>query len=278
MVERVCLQCGIGFHAHPADIRKGGGKYCSRACYLKATNKPRISRICEHCGREFSAKHSEVKRGGGRFCSSKCAYAAMTGENSARWSGRTALRCLECGDEILVTPSDSDAKWCSMACRAAWMQQHMKGENNPNWKGGSVKKICAVCGKKFEVYPCLADERKCCSLECAGILKKRTGSVAGVNCAHWKGGKSFEPYSPAFRSSLKEAIRKRDGYTCQLCGRTQEKNGSLLAIHHIDYDKRNCSSTNLLSLCRSCHSKTNYNREGWTAFFTARMDLLAVAD
>ena len=37
-VERTCLWCGTTFHTHQSEIRKGGGKYCSRSCAMKYRN------------------------------------------------------------------------------------------------------------------------------------------------------------------------------------------------------------------------------------------------
>ena len=87
---------------------------------------------------------------------------------------------------------------------------------------------------------------------------------------NWQGGLSYEPYSPTFRESLKEEIRKRDGYLCQECFRTQDENGEKLSVHHIDYDKKNCARENLISLCGKCHLKTNYGRKEWTAYFAQK--------
>jgi hypothetical protein len=36
-----------------------------------------------------------------------------------------------------------------------------------------------------------------------------------------------------------------------------------LPIHHIDYNKKNNKSDNLISLCFQDHSRTNYNRPYW---------------
>ena len=41
-----------------------------------------------------------------------------------------------------------------------------------------------------------------------------------------------------------------------------------LAIHHIDYDKTNNIPLNLVTLCNSCHTKTNYNRVPWVKLFS----------
>jgi hypothetical protein len=74
----------------------------------------------------------------------------------------------------------------------------------------------------------------------------------------WKGGISFKPYCYKFNKELKEKIRNRDSYTCQLCG--IKENGKKLLIHHIHYDKPNCKP-DLITLCRKCNSIVNFNRE-----------------
>ena len=70
-------------------------------------------------------------------------------------------------------------------------------------------------------------------------------------------------YGVEFDSSLKEQVRFRDNYKCQICGCSQLENGKQLDVHHIDYDKKNCKISNLISLCVSCHRKTNARREYW---------------
>jgi len=94
---------------------------------------------------------------------------------------------------------------------------------------------------------------------------------------NWQGGKSFQPYSSKFNKKLKEKIKERDHYICQLCGKTESeaiiidtlKRG--LTIHHIDYDKKNCKEINLITLCRKCNSIVNFNRHYWTIFFKKKL-------
>jgi hypothetical protein len=91
--------------------------------------------------------------------------------------------------------------------------------------------------------------------------------VSGENNCRWLGGVSFEPYSLEFNETLKEHIRKRDNRTCQLCGIPERECFIKLPIHHIDYNKKHSNQDNLISLCKSCHAKTNNNREYWTIKF-----------
>ncbi len=108
----------------------------------------------------------------------------------------------------------------------------------------------------------------------------RTGKCTGKDNASWLGGKSFEPYGIEFNNQLKESIRKRDNYRCQECFkhqdelRTKSNRKYKLNIYHIDYDKKNNHSENLISLCRSCHTQTNFKREDWINYFEKEKGLL----
>ena len=102
---------------------------------------------------------------------------------------------------------------------------------------------------------------------------KRCPQLSGKNNSSWKGGISFEPYGREFNNRLKEQIRKRDNYRCQECFRHQDelydKNGKKykLMVHHIDYNKKNNDENNLISLCRGCHSQTNFGRDDWINYY-----------
>ena len=93
----------------------------------------------------------------------------------------------------------------------------------------------------------------------------------GPLCPSWKGGSSFEPYGLDFNKQFKNKIRQRDNYSCQVCNLFEEDAKKLynkrLIVHHIDYNKLNSFPQNCISLCVSCHTKTNTNRESWKIFF-----------
>jgi len=84
---------------------------------------------------------------------------------------------------------------------------------------------------------------------------------------NWRGGLSLQIYPIGWTKRLRELIRERDNYECQLCNKSEKKNGRKLSVHHIDYDKENLDPNNLISLCTVCHSKTNFNREFWETIF-----------
>lgn len=114
------------------------------------------------------------------------------------------------------------------------------------------------------------ETRKRISLSKKGTKPWNTGKkrpeMTGENSPNWNGGSSFFPYSLDWTCTLRVSVRERDKYTCQICS---EKQGDIaFHVHHIDYDKKNCNPNNLITLCHSCHSKTNSNREYWMRRFT----------
>ena len=93
---------------------------------------------------------------------------------------------------------------------------------------------------------------------------------------NWIDGRSFEPYTKEFTEDLKEIIRKRDNYECQNCGMTEEEHlivtGKSLTVHHIDYNKKNCSKENLITTCNSCNIRANYNRNYWKEIYNSKLE------
>ena len=92
-----------------------------------------------------------------------------------------------------------------------------------------------------------------------------------TNHSNWQGGISFETY-PLEYKQIRESIRKRDNYTCQLCSKKQKQNNNERdSIHHIDYNKMNNKPKNLISLCRSCNAEVNSNKEAWIRIFQRKI-------
>lgn len=183
--------------------------------------------------------------------------------------------CLQCKKEFKARKSNR--KYCSKSCYGK--TRRIK----------DIELICCICKESYKVPNHDKGSRKYCSRKCqhigirgqTGIWKGkkfskkhienmsrvRIGKWAGDRHYNWQGGKSFEPYPVTWTNTLKEAIRQRDNYKCQICGCPQEECTSKLPVHHIDYDKENLDPKNLITLCRSCHSKTNYNRPYWIDYF-----------
>ena len=134
------------------------------------------------------------------------------------------------------------------------------GSKHPLW-GKKVSDETKAKISKTETGKKMSEESK----------RKMSLSRKGDLNSNWRGGKSYEKYTEIWCDSFKNTIRERDNLICQECGIHQDELSNNLYkhldVHHIDYDKHNCNPDNLISLCRQCHIKTNYNRESWISYF-----------
>lgn len=154
----------------------------------------------------------------------------------------------------------------------------IKGQYNYNWIGKKHSEKSKI--KMSETKERLFREGKLIGFKKGqkspcGFLGKRHSEetkdkMRGKNNPNWKGGISFMPYPIDWIKSLRESIRQRDNYACKICRIKQiDLIGfhKKLDVHHIDYDKKNLDPKNLISLCRKCHNKTNFNRNWWINYF-----------
>lgn len=141
--------------------------------------------------------------------------------------------CKICGSEFYTKPfwlKRGYGKYCSPKCQ-------YEGR-----KGGSVV-LCFTCGK--EVYRSRKELRVSkskkyfCSKSCQ--TRWRNSEFTGEKHANWKTG------AHAYRSVLK---RHR---IPQICGLCNIKDVRVLAVHHLDSNRRNNELSNLIWLCHNCH-------------------------
>lgn len=211
-------------------------KYCSRECYNKILKDMLISRNKSNIGKswdEIMGKSSVNER---KFKQSE--------------------------KMIRNNPSSSPdvAKKISETLKQIRKENPLIGEKNPFYgkkHSDEFKKIASLTKKGKRSY----NEEQ--------LKKQNQKTLKGGEHPNWKGGTSNQPYPFGFNKILKEDIKKRDDFMCGICGKETQK----LAIHHINYDKNNINFDNLISLCYSCHSKTNYNRECWIEFFNKKINI-----
>jgi 5-methylcytosine-specific restriction endonuclease McrA len=150
----------------------------------------------------------------------------------------------------------------------------MQGKGNSNYKDGRTleKRYCIDCGKELSYASYYKKSKRCQSCGMKFRLKNPK------NHPNWQDGKSFENYPQKWTEELREQIRKRDDYTCQNCGITEEEHlivvGRMLDVHHIDYNKQNCNKDNLITLCNNCNLRANYNRDYWKNYYEQKMEVL----
>lgn len=140
-----------------------------------------------------------------------------------------------------------------------------KGQKNNKYIDNRTKKIyyCIDCDRKIHYQTWRYGNKRC--QKCAKQGKLHPQYIERLN----------REYNLEFNNNLKEQIRKRDNYTCQICGMTEEEHliviGEVLNVHHIDYDKENCDKNNLKALCRQCNARVNFNRNYWKDYFKCNM-------
>jgi len=191
-------------------------------------------------------------------------------KKTERWyKGNSTLEyvegCEECNESFLAyVRKDVDKRFCSVSCKNKKIKYDRNGERNPMY------------GKKHteESKHQISNNRKgkCCGDENPSkrddVKKKLCGEKNPMYGIHrygnenpnWKGGVSFEPYCINWVKSFKDEIKERDDYSCKnpYCN---SKNLYDLTVHHIDYNKKNCDTDNLITLCRSCNSRANSKRK-----------------
>ena len=88
---------------------------------------------------------------------------------------------------------------------------------------------------------------------------------------HWayRDGRSSYPY-PTTWKAIRQAIRRRDGGLCQHPDCYRPENGRHHDCHHIDRDKKDNRSENLILLCFKHHAETKKgNVDYWIEYYQA---------
>lgn len=247
--------------------------------------KHRVTVLCMQCGEHL--KKYPSKTHDKNFCNHACKgewrrqnlsgkrFGLLTvvrmGERD-RWN-HIQWECLcDCGGKKTTrTANLLNGSVASCGCL-----NHKTGKANPRWKGGKIDIKCAnpSCRKMKCIWPSQDGiyEKRFCGAKCYGEYISSSGVRSGEKNPLWQGGASLGIYPATWNFRLREAIRDRDGRTCQICGMAE--NGKKLAVHHIDYDKKNIAPRNLISLCHLCHCKTNSKRDYWQAFFEEQREVL----
>ena len=266
-----CIKCNT------LEFRHEGHGLCYK-CYNKSKNKgipplKRENRNCSFCGNNISRPPSLMKKKN-VFCNRNCLInwkkENSNGENNTFYGKH----------HTDLTKKILSDKWTTTKKEKIFSKR--RGLNHPFYGKklsekhiGNIKK--AHKGMNPWLYMSCPNEAK---QKISKTLKEKyikkeinTGFKKGHKLTQkekhplWKGGISFEPYGIEFNKQLKEAIRRRDNLTCQECGFTEEQLKYKLRVHHIDYNKKNNNPNNLISLCKSCHTQTNFKRENWTEYF-----------
>ena len=203
-------------------------------------------------------------------------------------------KCIECGESYL-TPKTRQSDFCDRSCalKRRKFSEETKQKMVRAWKKrGPVsketrQKMSAVrkgllIGERNGMYKKIhSDEMK------RKMSRRMKGNKYRLGISHseevkrhlsiinrgelngnWQGGISCEPYCYEWSfKDFKDMIKERDGNKCM--NPDCLGNSCMLVIHHIDYNKKNCDPENLITLCNSCNSRANGNREWHESWYKA---------
>jgi len=202
MVKKRCSYCGKKFQTYKSTIKKGGGKYCSRSCYLKSlkTKKPHNfqnnNHVCLWCGRKFHVPLNRERDGRGKYCSKKCLKLAKD-------STITRI-CKGCGKKFSF-PKWQDKTCCSLSCNAKWKKIKNKEKNY-------VQKKCLQCGKKMDVLKTRVNDShgKFCSKKCYTEWEKHLFGDCPAELERIRGLSVYRTW--------RKIVLVKDKHKCQDCG------------------------------------------------------------
>lgn len=202
-------------------------------------------------------------------------------------------KCLDCGKEVY-----RNSKRCRL-CADKKHSKRMIGKNNPAFKGGLP--YCIDCGKKLtsrKYKRCkkhnkvgklsvwygrkhTENTKQKIRLAVSGKNNKLFGkkrpehskNMTGKGNPNYIDGRSYIDYPSEWTKSVREFIIQRDKGKClgDNCTITREEHLILydrdIEVHHIDYNRKNCKENNLITLCKQCNIRANYNRQYWIIYF-----------
>ena len=209
--------------------------------YLITRNK-----TCKYCGKNFEVVGSSKKHN--MYCSKECIA------NSRR--NFEIQLCKICNKPIEILNNKSYKRTYCQQCNID--RRKIKTR---------IKTNCAYCNAEINAIKSryISQKNLYCNMKCMALHYAQI--YTGKNSPTWKGGK--RKYHGNWIQA-REAVRERDNFQCQLCGKTELEIGKSVDVHHIKnyrlYKNKTCANKphNLISLCYKCHSfihsKKNTNK------------------
>lgn len=179
-----------------------------------------MEKICITCRKSFETYQKRQI-----FCSISC------GQKS-RYS-KSTVNCKYCQTTFETCHGRCARIFCSTQCFHAWNT------------GNKVCLTCENCGLEYFKVPSAAKHRRSCSKKCKYEMSARENSIRFMGVERIP----IENRSPI--KVYREIHLSKFGKLCYIC-KTQSK---LIEVHHIDNDRNNNDSKNLISLCRSSHKR-----------------------
>jgi len=284
--EYACTWCDDTFERHPSAMTNGDNQFCSSDCMGSwiEHEQPREETPhwdggedtfrCTWCDDTFERYSNSNTDSENNFCSTECFgdwLSSRDMEDHPQWSGGDPeVNCHRCGKTVTRRRSVLEERkriFCSTVCQAKWRSENWTAEQVPMYQ--SVEISCETCAGTVERSPSRLErnENHFCSSRC--YSQWLSDHNVGEDHPNWRGGHQ-KYYGPTWHEQRRKAL-ERDGYECQDCGLTREKQreayGKDLEIHHVtpirtfnDTAKAN-QLDNLITLCTDCHIEREHSAE-----------------
>jgi endogenous inhibitor of DNA gyrase (YacG/DUF329 family) len=158
-------------------------------------------------------------------------------KNSTQFKNYLTKNCFICNK--LFTTINPLKKYCSITCKR--INDYKLTKNGTRIKHQGNKINCLYCKKEIEQNS--SGSKKFCSKHC----RRRA--------IYFRLGRKYKD-DLKFNGNRETAL-KRDNWKCTTCNISNEthlkKFNCYLHVHHIDFNKKNSSLDNLITLCDKCH-------------------------
>ncbi len=230
--ELIPCACGCG-QLIPQWVKYGKGRPVQVRFVHGHNGKTHTNTTCDYCGKLYQIPPYLLKRNKHNFCSQDC--------NRASRRKQELVTCTNCGNSFSL-PLNRILKathfFCNRECKHAYQ---------------STIRDCAACGKQIKVPLSRAkQERVYCDFKCQhiGLALFNRGQTNG----NWTG--TTRQYRGTNWRPMRRKTLDRDNHMCRLCGKQTG-----LAVHHLipirffATPEQGNELSNLVTLCRACHSK-----------------------
>jgi hypothetical protein len=243
-VTRECPNCGDEKTITKYEANQNERTFCGQKCYDDYRAKTVIEVECEVCQETKDITKYRYDNTINNFCSPKCHHEYM--------KKRVTITCSNCGvtkeRPCSNVRENSDNYYCCPECYSESMSNE-----------GIVNLTCSNCGDTFDRWKSEVTDpdNSFCGEECR---------YESMTCDDF----NFDNYGRGFYE-MKQKVRKRDDYACQICGRDKDDLGKHPSVHHIipvrwfvesdKFRKRDAHYIeNGVLLCPSHHSAVEYNK------------------
>lgn len=213
---------------------------------------------CAYCGKPFEALNVRLKVGWGLYCSRECSNKALTKGKNRKYVGKENGRAVydKRKHNYYVYWFDEETLKRKSTSYSRWWWEINKGEVPDGYKvsykdgdGTNISPDNIVLFSEEEIGKLIS--RKLMGHEVSHKTRQKI-SIAHTGTDNWRGIAHNLIYLK-WSKQLKEQVRERDNYTCQVCGKSPT-NARTGKVHHIDGDKHNSVLENLILVCTQCHA------------------------